>query len=155
VRVSAALVGAVLLGSSLVACGGSGGDVQSSAYCKEAKKASPTFKAFSVDGSNSELSFKEFHQLAGEAPGAVKKDWTKLDNVITSFEKALSDAGLSMSDLVAAQQGGDLPKGTDESKLAALGPVLNHFKDAAFTDAAKRIDAHAKKACKVTLHVAS
>lgn len=145
-----ALAGAVLLGSTLVACGGGGGG-EDSDYCKDVKKASKTFTDLSAgDVGELDRAFATFHKLADEAPGAIKSDWKTLDDALKTIQNALSDAGLKFSDLDKIQAG-QVPANLDPSKLAALAPKLSKLNDANFSKASKAITDHAKNTCKVTL----
>jgi cytochrome c556 len=154
-KIPLALATAALLASTLAACGGGDGGGQDSEYCKDVKKASKTFKNFSDgDVDKVDSAFATFHNLAAEAPSDIKKDWKKLDDVIVTIEDAFKEAGLKMSDLADVQKG-KLPEGVDVSKLQSLATDFQKLNDAEFTAAAKRIDEHAKKDCKVTLHVSS
>jgi hypothetical protein len=152
-KISLALAGVVLMTAALTACGGD--NPEDSAYCEDAKKAASTFKSFGDgDVAKADSAFATFHKLSDEAPDDVAKDWKKLDEVITTVENAFKDAGLKLSDLPDIQKG-NIPKGVDISKLQSLGSEFQKLSDKEFTDAAGRIDAQAKKDCKVTLHVAS
>lgn len=152
-----AFAGAVLLAGTLTACGGSSGGGSGnggsgSDYCKDLKSAAATFGSLS-SGSTSKLdaAFATFHKLAGEAPGAIKKDWETLDTAIATIQKALADAGLKFSDLDKIQAG-QTPPGFDPSKLAGLASEFTKLNTPAFTKASKDIETHAKTVCKVDLN---
>ncbi len=148
-KATLAIAGAVLLGTSLTACGG-GGD-KDSAYCTDLESASKTFDT--LDSGNIgglEDAFKTFHQLADEAPDDVEADWKVLDDGITSVEKALSDAGIKFADF-AKIQAGELPEGVDPTKLQGVASSFTQLSDEKFTDAGNNIQKHAKDACDVTL----
>jgi hypothetical protein len=156
-KISLAVAGALMLASTLTACGGGdgGNDGEDGDYCKDAQKASSSFEAFAKgDITKVESIFATVHTLAEEAPGDVEKDWKTLDDVILAIEKAFKGAGLKLSDLDDVQKG-QVPEGADPSRLQSLPKDFQKLSDADYTGAAKRIDAHAKKVCKVTLHVAS
>lgn len=149
-KISLAVAGAVLLGSSLAACGGgdSGAD---SDYCKDIKTAKKTFSNVGAgDVGQLDSAFSTFHQLADEAPDDVKADWKKLDGAIDTVEKALKDAGLKMSDL-EDMQSGKVPEGVDVSKLQGLATEFQKLSSAEFTKASNAIEKHAKSTCKVDL----
>jgi hypothetical protein len=155
-KISLALAGAVLLGSTLTACGGSsdggGGGGEGGDYCKDVKKAAKTFGGVSGgDVEQLDKAFASFHTLADEAPSDIKDDWTKLDGAITDVEKALKDAGLKFSDLAELQQG-KAPDGVDMSKLSGLASEMSKLNGPEFTKASKAIDTHARKVCKVDLN---
>ena len=151
---SIAWVVALLLVGVLSACsGGDGGNEDD--YCADAKKAAPTFKSLSDgDFAGAKDTFALSHQLADEAPDEVEKDWAKIDKVNTTVEKAFKEAGLKFEDLSRVEKG-DIPKGVNASRLQSLAKEMSALSGTDFTNAAKRIDAHAKKVCDVTLHVGS
>ena len=135
--------------SSLTACGSD----SSSAYCKELKSDKAYFASFS--GSNPDLSkldnaFDRLHSLADKAPDEIADDWKTLDGAITSITNALKDAGISFADIAKMQQG-QIPKGADPQKLAALAPKLQAMSTAKVEKASKNIEKHAKDTCNVTL----
>jgi hypothetical protein len=137
--------------SSLTACGGSSG--ADSAYCKELKTDKTYFS--SLSGSSPDVgkldeAFKRLHSLADKAPDDVKDDWKTLDSAITSITDALKDAGISFADIAKMQQG-QIPKGADPTKLAALAPKLEAMSSDKVEKASKAIEKHAKSTCKVTL----
>lgn len=145
---SLALASALLIGSTLTACGGSDAD---SDYCKDLKSANKAFSSLEGgDASQVEAAFKTFHKLAGEAPSDVKGDWKKLDTALTTVEKALGDAGLKLSEL-GDLQSGKLPEGVDMAKLQEAASSFSKLNSQDFTDATKSIEKHAKDVCKVDL----
>jgi hypothetical protein len=148
-RPSIALAALALSLGSLTACGSDA----NSAYCKELKDDKAYFASFSgssPDVSKLDEAFNRLHSLADKAPDDIKDDWTTLDNAITSITKALKDAGISFGDISKMQQG-QLPKGADPQKLAALAPKLQAMASAKVKTASKNIEKHAKDTCKVTL----
>lgn len=150
-KISHALAGVVLLGTSLAACGG-GDSAADSDYCKDIKTASKTFSNLdSGDIGKLGDAFKTFHQLAAEAPGTIEADWKKLDGAVTTVEDGLKDAGIKLSDLPKLQQG-QVPKGIDVTKLQSLATDLQKLSDAEFEKASKAIEKHAKDECKVDLN---
>ncbi|MBC7630994.1 hypothetical protein [Aeromicrobium sp.] len=150
-KLSLALAGAVLLGTTLTACGGGDAGADSS-YCKDIKKASATFGNLSGgDVGKLDQAFATFHKLADESPDDLKADWKKLDGAITTIEKALKDAGLKFSDLDKIQKG-EVPPGVDVSKLTGLASEFSKLNSAAFTKASKNIEKQAKDTCKVNLN---
>lgn len=142
-----ALAGAMLLVSSLAACGGDG----DSAYCQEVESAATTFEDLD-DGDAAVLGdvFSEFHTLAAEAPGDVKADWKVLEDGITGVENALDEAGITIAD-VAKIQGNELPEGADPTKLQGVATSFTALSDEKFSDAADNIQVHAKEVCDVEL----
>ena len=153
-KLSLALAGAVLLGTTLTACGSSGGGADGD-YCKDIKKASSTFGNLSSgDVSQLDEAFATFHKLADKSPSDIKPDWEKLDGAITTVEKALKDAGLKFSDLDKIQKG-QVPEGVDVSKLTGLAAEFSKLNSPDFTKASKAIEKQAKDTCKVDLGKAS
>jgi hypothetical protein len=154
-KIPMALASAVLLASTLAACGGGDGGSggEDSDYCKDLKKASKTFGDFSSgdDLGSLDSAFSTFHKLADEAPSDIDQDWKKLDSAITTVEKALKDAGLSFADLEKIQKG-QKPDNFDESKLQGLANEMTKLSSSDFTAASKAIEKHAKKTCKVNLN---
>jgi hypothetical protein len=132
----------------LTACGGGGSD----AYCSELKSDKTYFNSIGSgnDPAKIDKAFEKFHSLAKKAPDEVADDWKVLDDAITTIQKALKDAGVSFADLAKAQ-GGQLPKGVDPQKLAAIAPKLQSLSGAKFTKATKAIEKHAKDTCNVNL----
>ncbi len=154
-KIPMALASAVLLASTLAACGGGDGGSggEDSDYCKDIKKAAKTFDSTTTaDATQIDKAFAQIHTLADEAPDDIKNDWKKLDDLITDVEKAFADAGLKLSDLSKIQQG-ETPEGVDTSKLVGLAQEFQKLGSAEYTKAATNIDKHAKKVCKVTLKV--
>ena len=153
-KFSQALVGVIILGSALTACGDDdGGDSgASSEYCKDLRSASADLKTLS-DGDVAEFdnALATMHKLADEAPGDIKDDWAVLDGAVTKIEDAFSDAGIELSDLEEIQAG-RVPEGVDASKLASLGATLNDINSEKYTDASKNIEKHAKDTCNVDLN---
>lgn len=148
--------GLSLVGTVLVGCGsgdGGGSGTASGDYCSELKADKAYFAA--LDGSNPDLSkideiFERMHTLAEDAPDEVAPDWKTLDNAVTTIENALDDAGISAGDLAAIQRG-QVPPGTDLSKLQDLAPKLEALSSSDVSDAANRIASNAKEACDVDL----
>lgn len=151
-KIPMAVASAVLLVSSLGACSGGGGG-EDSDYCKDLKKAETEFSDVTRgnDFDKLDAAFSKMHELADKAPSDIDDDWKKLDELITTLEKGLKDAGLSFSDIPKIQQG-ELPEGVDESKLQDLALKMSKFAGPDFTNASEAIEAHAKKTCKVELN---
>lgn len=151
-KIPMAVASAVLLASTLGACGGDGGGGEGSDYCKELKKAKSTYSGMSSgDASDLDETFATFHKLADDAPSEIEDDWKKLDSVVTTVEKALADAGMSPSDLGKIQKG-EMPEGVDQSKLQDLAKEMAALSSSDVTGASKAIETHAKKTCKVDLN---
>jgi len=146
IKISAAIAGALLLGSTLAGCGGA-----SEAYCDDMKKADTDFSALDGgDFTKLEKAFQTFHTLAGEAPLEVKPDWVILESAIDAMEKGFKDAGIKFSDL-AELQNGKVPEGVDVAKLSELSTTMSKFSDAKFKTASDNIAKHAKEECKVDI----
>jgi hypothetical protein len=156
-KIPLALASAVMLASTLAACGGGDGGSggKDSDYCKDIKAASKSFGSLSSgDFAQLDKAFTTFHKLADEAPSDIDEDWKKLDSAIVTVEKALKDAGLTFADLGKIQSG-QLPEGVDVSKLQGLASEMSKLNSSDFTKASNAIDAHAKKTCKVDLDQSS
>ncbi|NRQ50552.1 hypothetical protein [Aeromicrobium stalagmiti] len=156
-KISLAVAGAVLLGSSLAACGGgdggsSGGSGGSEAdYCKDIKSAATYIKGLNGgDVSQFNEALDQFKALGDEAPDAVKDEWVTLEKGISTVEKAFEDAGLKLSDL-GKVQAGEIPEGVDVAKLQKLPQTLQGLDSKEFTTANDAITKHAKDVCKVDL----
>lgn len=142
-----ALVTAVLIGSTLAACGG-GPD---GAYCDDLTSAASAFE--DIDGGDVaklDGAFDTFHDLAAEAPEDIKDDWKVVDDAISGVEKALADADLKFSDLPQVQAG-ELPEGADATKLQGLSTSFSALSDEKFVEASTAIDTHATDVCELEL----
>lgn len=149
-KIALALAGAVLLGTTLTACGGGDGG-SGSDYCKDLKTAKTTLKDLGSDGgAGLDKAFATFHKLTKEAPSDVKSEWKTLDGAATKVEDAFKDAGIKLSDLAEIQKG-NIPKDADVSKLSGLASTLSDISGPEFTKAQTAISDHAKKTCKVDL----
>jgi hypothetical protein len=151
-RTSLVLAALALSLGSLTACGSDENSADSS-YCKELKADKAYFASLgssSPDVSKLDDAFAKMHSLAGKAPDAVADDWKVLDKALTSITDALKDAGINFADIAKMQQG-QIPKGADPSKLAALAPKLQEISSAKVETASNNIKKHAKTTCKVTL----
>ena len=142
-----ALAPLALLAGLLTGCGGS----ESSAYCEDLKADKAEFETL-AGGDVGKLgdAFAALHKLADEAPDEVADDWKTLDEGITTMEKALDEAGITLDDL-AAMQKGEMPEGVDMAAVQELGPKLEEFGGAEMTEASQAIDKHAQDECGVTL----
>ncbi|MEJ7635712.1 hypothetical protein [Aeromicrobium sp.] len=150
-KISLALAGAVLLGTTLVGCGGDGGSGgKDSDYCKDLKASEKSISGLSSAGAKLEEAFPKFHKLAAEAPSDIESEWKTLDGALLSIEKALKDAGLSVADLDQIIAG-KTPDDIDVEAMTKLSSEFQKLADADFTKASKKIEKHAKDVCKVTL----
>jgi hypothetical protein len=148
-RPTIALAALTLALASLTACGSDA----NSAYCKELKSDKAYFANFSgssPDVSKLDEAFNRMHSLADKAPDDVADDWKVLDKALTSITDALKDAGISFADIAKMQQG-QMPKGADPQKIAALAPKLQAMSSAKVEKASKNIEKHAKDTCGVKL----
>lgn len=154
-RTPAVLSTFVLSASLLAGCGGSGSSTD--AYCKDLRAAKADFS--SLDSSTPDFKkfddvIKTFHKLAKAAPSEVKTEWTTLDGALTTLQKDLADAGLSLSDLDPISQG-QLPEGMTQEKLTQLAPKLqaafSKLEGDKFKKASDKIEKHAKSECNVDL----
>lgn len=155
-KISLALAGIVLVGTSVAGCtggdGGSGGDGGADgSYCKDIAAAKPTFESLSSgDLSKLEEGFTTFHRLADEAPDGLKDQWKTLDDAATSVEDKIKEAGLTFDDLPDIQAG-KIPEGVDVDKLTAFAADLQKLNNSAFADARADIGKQAKDVCGVEL----
>ena len=152
-RTSIAFAALTLTLASLTGCGSGSSSGADSSYCKELKADKAYFASLgsgSPDVSKLDDAFAKMHSLADKAPSAVADDWKVLDGALTSITDALKDAGISFADIAKMQQG-QIPKGADPQKLAALAPKLQEMSSAKLETASKNIEKHAKSTCKVTL----
>lgn len=152
-RTPAVLSVLALSASLLAGCGGNSTD----AYCKELKTAKADFSGLSSsspDFAKFDQIISTFHKLAKDAPSEVKPDWQTLDGALTTLQKDLADAGLSMKDLGPISQG-QLPAGMTQAQLQALAPKLQvafgKLENDKFQKASDKIEKHAKTTCKVDL----
>jgi hypothetical protein len=144
-----AAAGLALATAGLAACGSTDGSHASDAYCKELRTDKAYFQSLaSADPDLSKLGevFERMHALAAAAPAATTADWKTIDSAATSFQDALSEAGLDFADLAAIQQG-DLPADVDVDKVTAAMPKLAAFGGPQMEAAAAAIDKHAQKTC--------
>lgn len=149
----APVMGALVLGASLLTGCGGGDSGEGSAYCDDLKSAKAEFS--SLDSDNPDMAdldkaFDRMHELAGEAPDSVKDDWETLDGAIQDLKAALEDAGLTMEDL-GNMQNGQMPENFDPAKLQELAPKLQSIGGQEFQDAADAIEKNAKDECNVDL----
>jgi hypothetical protein len=157
-RTYLALAALTLSLGSLAACGSDDQKSSSHAsatdtYCKELKSDKAYFDTLggsSPDVSKFDDAFARMHSLAGKAPSPVKDDWKTLDGALTSITDALKDAGISFADIAKMQQG-QIPKGTDPQKIAALAPKLQAMSSAKVEAASTAIKKHAQSTCHVKL----
>jgi hypothetical protein len=149
VKISPALAGVVLVGTSLASCSGS--DDGGGSYCADIAAAKPVFTSLS-DGDLTQLEkgFTTFHELADEAPDDIEDEWTTLDSAATKVEAALKEAGLTFSDLPKIQDG-KIPEGVVPSKLAGFVAELQELNNSDFADARAAIGKQAKDSCDVDL----
>lgn len=138
--------------ATLAACGTSE-DPKAADYCKELRSFKASFQ--SVGGTDADVTkldgaLKRMHSLAAVAPAAVARNWKQIDGIVVTIQKGLDDAGVDFADL-AAMQKGDIPKGVNLDKVAALTPKLKRLSGSGFTRAADGIADHAKHECGVDL----
>jgi hypothetical protein len=151
-----AVLSTLVLGASLLAgCGGGGNSTD--AYCKDLKAAKADFSSLgssTPDFNKFDQVISTFHKLAKSAPTEVKPDWQTLDGALTTLQKDLADAGLSLKDLGPISQG-KLPDGMTQDQLSALAPKLQtafgKLENDKFQKASDKIEKHAKSTCKIDL----
>lgn len=155
-KISLALAGIVLVGTSVAACSGGDGGSDSGggaggSYCKDIAAAKPTFESLSSgDLSKLEEGFTTFHRLADEAPDDLDQQWKTLDEAATSVEDKIKDAGLTFDDLPDIQAG-KIPEGVSVDKLTSFAADLQKLNNSAFADARADIAKQAKDVCDVDL----
>ena len=88
--------------------------------------------------------------MADEAPDGLDDQWKVLDEAASSVENSIKDAGLSFDDLPSIQSG-QIPPGTDPTKLATFVTDLQKLNNSAFSDARADIARQAKDECGVDL----
>ncbi|MFL6060979.1 MAG: hypothetical protein ACJ72E_07100 [Marmoricola sp.] len=135
--------------------GGGGGGNSASSYCSDIKTSAASITPFTGGSSTPDFSkFSDFiakaHELAGKAPSDIKDDWTTMVGAMDALTSALSDAGLKLEDL-GTLMSGQLPPGTDTSKLAGLTSKLQEIGSDKVTAAGHAISEQAKNVCKVDL----
>ena len=153
---AAAFLCTLTLGSGVLAgCGG--GESATETYCKDLKAAKADFASLNTsapDFDKFDQVIATFHKLAKDAPPKVEKEWKTLDEGLTTLQKDLADAGLSLADLAPISRG-ELPKGMTQDQLSALAPKLQaafaKLESSTFQDASRKIEKHAKTACGVDL----
>jgi hypothetical protein len=122
-----------------------------SPYCVDLRSGKAAFQALSDDDVDKlDAAFKEIHHLTTEAPEAVADAWKTIDDGVTAMTDALAEAGISLDDL-AAMQDGEIPEDVDLTALAELTPKLETFGGPEMDKAAAAIERHAKDECGVTL----
>ena len=154
-RILSAAAAAALGLCLLTACGddagggkaaGSGGD-----YCSDLKDAKKEVDALKGgDFSDLEETTDAMHELADEAPDAIKDDWETLVNGVDKLVEALKKAGLDDDDM-ATLQSGQIPDGVDMAALQGLMAEIQGLDTEDFTAAGDNINKHAKDECGVDL----
>jgi hypothetical protein len=156
-RILSAAAAAALGLCLLTACGdddgggggkaaGSGGD-----YCSDLKDAKKEVDALKAgDFSDLEETTDAMHELADEAPDAIKDDWETLVDGVDKLVEALKKAGLDDDDM-ATLQSGQIPDGVDMAALQGLMTEIQALDTEAFTAAGDSINKHAKDECGVDL----
>ena len=138
----------------LTACGdddggkasGSGGD-----YCSDLKSAKKEVDALKGgDFSSLEKTTDTMHELADEAPDAIKEDWDTLVAGVDQVVDLLKKAGLTDEDM-ANLQSGQIPDGVDMEALQGLMTELKSVTNEKFQAAFDHINEHAKDKCGVDL----
>lgn len=154
----AAVLGATLaLSTSLLAACGGGGTSATDAYCKDLRAAKADFA--SLDSSTPDFDkldgvIATFHKITKDAPAAVSDEWKTLDGGLSTLQKDLADAGLSLKDIGPISRG-ELPDGMTQDQLSALAPKLqatfSKLEDEKFQKASDKIEKHARSACHLDL----
>lgn len=141
----------------LSACGGSADGSEDgsadSAYCGALSDAKTHFAVLQEgDVERFDEAFAGLHELAGESPESLSKDWRAFDGSLVSLETAFADIGLDISDL-ATINAGEIPKGADAGDLAQVPDLLLEHLGSEFTSSATNIERHALEECDIELAV--
>ena len=148
-----ATVAAVALGLGLLtACGDDdGGSADGGDYCTDLKAAKKEVDALKGgDFSSLEKTTDTMHDLADEAPDAIKEDWDTLVAGVDKVVDLLKKAGLTDEDM-ANLQNGQIPDGVDMTALQDVMTQLQAIDTEEFQAASDRINKHAKDECGVDL----
>ena len=152
-RTSIAFAALTLTLASLTGCGSGSSSGADSSYCKELKADKAYFASLgsgSPDVSKLDDAFDQDALAGRQGPRRREGRLEDARHALTSITDALKDAGISFADIAKMQQG-QIPKGADPQKLAALAPKLQEMSSAKVETASKNIEKHAKSTCKVTL----
>jgi len=161
---------AVLAFGSLTACGGGSSDSSASSsssdsgdnsggaggifgggstddYCSAIQDAKDQFggKGVNFDATDLGDAANVIHNIAGQAPDSVSGEWATVDDALSQFISALSDAGLDPADLSDPSAIASLQ--ADPEKLQALENISKNFNSKALTAAGNKIDAEVKADC--------
>jgi len=160
---------AVLAFGSLTACGGGSSDSSASGsssdsgdngggggifgggstddYCSAIQDAKDQFGGNGVNFDATDLgdAANVIHNIAGQAPDSVSGEWATVDDALSQFISALSDAGLDPADLSDPSAIASLQ--ADPEKLQALENISKNFDSKALTQAGNKIDAEVKDDC--------
>jgi hypothetical protein len=146
------LAAAALLALSVGACGGDDGSFDESAYCDAYQSARDSIEQTDF----TQLSAPQFEELKSkivdlraESPPELEEDWNTISNTLDEFETILEDAGLSIDDLAAIQEG-ELPEGLDLEQLQQIGTELQEFAEQNDVEAATQaIEQDAEERCDI------
>jgi len=160
---------AVLAFGSLTACGGGSSDSSASGsssdsgdnggggggifgggstddYCSAIQDAKDQFGGnVNFDATDLGDAANVIHNIAGQAPDSVSGEWATVDDALSQFISALSDAGLDPADLSDPSAIASLQ--ADPEKLQALENISKNFDSKALTAAGNKIDAEVKADC--------
>ena len=152
-RILSAAAAAALGLCLLTACGDDSGDKAggSGDYCSDLKDAKKEVDALKGgDFSSLEKTTDTMHELADEAPDAIKEDWDTLVSGVDKVVDLLKKAGLTDEDM-ANLQNGQIPDGVDMTALQEVMTQLQAIDTEEFQAASDRINKHAKDECGVDL----
>jgi hypothetical protein len=142
------VAGAVVLASSLAACGGGGSELETVGYCREFKDASEVFTT--VDANNFPQVVDIYHRLAAAAPSEIDADWKELDGTMAAVDEALREAGISFAEMSSYMSTRTL-EGADRSEVEDVRTAASALSRPEFKEAAVAIQVHAKSTCNVDL----
>lgn len=147
-------VAAILSAGALVGCGGGSDSTSSDTYCSDVKAARTQINSFTNGASQTTdiaTLIERVHTIAGEAPSDIKASWTVLDTEFGTLKTAVEKAGLSLDDLQSVIAG-NVPPGTDITKLTELGNTLKNMATPDVSAAGDKITAEVKKECNIDLN---
>ncbi len=159
-KLSLALAGTLILGSSLTACGDNGAQQEKErresarvqAYCASLKAAAPKIKAYDEDDPDFKKLqgyFDVMRSLAKKAPAELHADWNIVDYDIAGIERAAVAANIKLAGIPKLVK--HMPKSVNEAKLPDFASAFTDLKRVSHESAISRIATHAAKVCKVDL----
>lgn len=152
-RILGAATVAIMTMTVVTGCGGddNGSPGGTGGYCVDLQTAKESFLGL-LDNQIGQDTFEQLrtslHTLTGEAPAAIRDEWTTFSTAVDRFAVALDKAGLTMDDM-RDMGTGEMSGGTDMQTAMDAAAALG---SAAVSTAESRIAAHALKECKIDLN---